>query len=582
MGEVPARTVGRRNQGCLDEMGTALLIAISTLGCGSGAVGPAAPPPPPPTISVSVTSPSSSVNLGATVTLTPSVTGSTNTGVTWSVDQVNGGDAAVGTITSSGIYTAPGILPQPATATITATSVADTSDGGSVTLTIASGFSIVVSGPASVDAGAGATFQAAFSPAAGSNPNLGVTWSVSGPGCTGAACGSIDGNNAGTAEAPEASYTAPAIAPSPNSVVVTATPTAEPSAAASTTVTVNPIVQVQISPQTIQLPTGGTTVFQASVRGSANTAVSWDLNGVSGGDSGVGTITPSQSNPNQATYRAPLIAPMAGSVAVDARSNADPSDLATATVTIASSFSSVVISSLAPSSATAGAPGGIALSVTGATFVASNPGPGSAILIGGVARATSCDSSGDCTTSLAAADLATADQLAIQVQNPDLTMSNIVSFIVVAAAASPTQIPLTPSAPTATNENIVVADLSTAGSSAPASDVNLNLVALGAFDTSTETCSLGGNSVPLVRPASGTATQNICAFSVSGLDPSYVYTLTGPAPADITISATAPLGLGIVQVTLLVPSTAATGARTLFVQSPALDVTAATGALDVQ
>ena len=161
-------------------------------------------------------------------------------------------------------------------------------------------------------------------------------------------------------------------------------------------------------------------------------------------------------------------------------------------------------------------------------------------------------------------------------------MSNIVSFIVVAAAASPTQIPLTPSAPTATNENIVVADLSTAGSSAPASDVNLNLVALGAFDTSTETCSLGGNSVPLVRPASGTATQNICAFSVSGLDPSYVYTLTGPAPADITISATAPLGLGIVQVTLLVPSTAATGARTLFVQSPALDVTAATGALDVQ
>jgi hypothetical protein len=31
-----------------------------------------------------------------------------------------------------------------------------------------------------------------------------------------------------------------------------------------------------------------------------------------------------------------------------------------------------------------------------------------------------------------------------------------------------------------------------------------------------------------------------------------------------------------------VPSAAATGARTLFIQNPALDVTAATGALDVQ
>jgi hypothetical protein len=42
------------------------------------------------------------------------------------------------------------------------------------------------------------------------------------------------------------------------------------------------------------------------------------------------------------------------------------------------------------------------------------------------------------------------------------------------------------------------------------------------------------------------------------------------------------LGLGIVQVTLLLPSAAATGARTLFIENPALDLTAATGALDVQ
>jgi len=581
MGEVPARTVGRRNQGCLEILGTVLLAAISTLGCGVGAVGPATTPTPPPTISVSVTTSSSSVNLGASVTLTPSVTGTTNSTVTWSVNQVNGGNATVGTITSAGIYTAPAILPQPASATITATSVADANASGSATLSIASGFTLLVSGPASVNSGAAGIFQATFAPAAGSNPNFTVTWSVAGPGCSGATCGLIASSNLGSAEAPEGTYTAPAIAPSPNSVIVTATPLADPSKADSMIVTVNPIVQVAISPQSIQVPLGGSTTFQATVTGSVNTAVSWDVNGIIGGNSSVGTITPSISIPNQAGYTAPQNAP-AGAVDVEARSNAEPSVAATASVTFAAQASNVAIASLAPSSATAGGAGGITLRVTGTNFVASAPGPGSTILIAGAPRVTSCDSNASCTTSLSAADLAVAGQVSIQVQDPNLSVSNSVSFVVVAAETTATQIPLTPSAPAAAGENIVVADLSTAGSPAPASDVNLNLVAMGPFDTATNTCTLGGNAVTLLRPASGTATESICAFSVSGLDPSYAYTLTGPSPADITIVAEAPLGLGIVQVTLLVPSTAALGARTLFVRNPALDTSAATGALDVQ
>ena len=585
MGEVPARTVGRRNQGCLQKLGTAILAAISTLGCGTGAVGPVTAPAPPPTISVSVTSPTSSVFLGASVTLASNVTGTTNTAVTWSVNQVTGGNAAVGTITAAGIFTAPGILPQPASATITATSVADASASGSVVLTIASGFTITVSGPASVNSGAGATFQAAFAPAAGSNPNFGVTWSVTGPGCAGATCGLIATNSAGSAEAPETTYSAPTIAPSPNSAVLTATPLADPTKAASAIVTINPIVQVRISPLSASVALGGSTPFQASVTGSADTGVTWDVNGVIGGNSTVGTITPSISIPDEASYSAPLsVAAGVTSVAVDAHSDAEPSAFATATVTFASSSSitPAAITLLAPSSATAGAAGGITLLVTGANFVPSSPGPGSTILIGGAARATSCDSSSDCTTSLAAADLATAEQLSIEVQNPDLSLSNNVSFVVIAAPTMPAQISLTAAAPTAAGKDIVVADLSTAGSSAPPSDVNLNVVAIGTFDTSTDTCTLGASSVPLVRPASGAATENICAFSVSGLDASYVYTVTGPSSPDVTISATAPLGLGIVQVTLLVPNAAATGARTLFIQNPALDVTAATGALDVQ
>ena len=127
-----------------------------------------------------------------------------------------------------------------------------------------------------------------------------------------------------------------------------------------------------------------------------------------------------------------------------------------------------------------------------------------------------------------------------------------------------------------------VVDLSTNGSSSPSQDASLNVVAVGPYVPATGSCTLGGGPVMLVRPSSGTATLDVCAFSVSGLDPSLTYTLTGPSPADITIVAKAPLGLGIVQLTLQVPSTALPGPRTLFVQNANLDVTAATGGIEVQ
>jgi hypothetical protein len=69
---------------------------------------------------------------------------------------------------------------------------------------------------------------------------------------------------------------------------------------------------------------------------------------------------------------------------------------------------------------------------------------------------------------------------------------------------------------------------------------------------------------------------------VSGLDPSFTYTLTGPAIPDITIIGLEPLGLGILHIELLVPATAATGPRTLFVENPNKDKAAASGAIEVR
>jgi hypothetical protein len=130
--------------------------------------------------------------------------------------------------------------------------------------------------------------------------------------------------------------------------------------------------------------------------------------------------------------------------------------------------------------------------------------------------------------------------------------------------------------------DIVVVEPSTAGSTLPQSNVTLAIQAIGVFSAATNTCALGASPVILPRPSTGTATIDICAFSVSGLDPSFTYSISGPAAADVTIAAKQPLGLGIVDLTLLVPATAQVGARTLFIENPNKDKAAATGALEVR
>jgi hypothetical protein len=173
--------------------------------------------------------------------------------------------------------------------------------------------------------------------------------------------------------------------------------------------------------------------------------------------------------------------------------------------------------------------------------------------------------------------------LSVAVQNPGGSLSNAATFIVVAAETNGADtILLTHDAPNVTGKDITVVDLSTTGSSVPSQNISLNVVSVSPFQPATGNCTLAGGPVPLVRPASGMATAHLCAFSVGGLDPSLTYTLTGPSPNDIIIVGKEPLGLGIVHLTLAVPSTAQAGARTLFIQNANRDLTAATGAVEVR
>lgn len=100
----------------------------------------------------------------------------------------------------------------------------------------------------------------------------------------------------------------------------------------------NPVaaqVSVTISPSTITLGTMATQPFTATVSGSSNTGVTWQVNGVSGGSSANGLISTTVLNTsNEALYLAPSSVPSPASISVTAISQADSTKSATATVTI--------------------------------------------------------------------------------------------------------------------------------------------------------------------------------------------------------------------------------------------------------
>ncbi len=73
---------------------------------------------------------------GDTQPFTATVTGTTTTSVTWSVSGVPGGNAAVGTINASGVYTAPDSLPSPSNVTVQAASVVQPSATGASNVTL--------------------------------------------------------------------------------------------------------------------------------------------------------------------------------------------------------------------------------------------------------------------------------------------------------------------------------------------------------------------------------------------------------------------------------------------------------------
>jgi hypothetical protein len=367
-------------------------------------------------------------------------------------------------------------------------------------------------------------------------------------------------------------YQAPGAIPSPNPVSVHATSLVDTTRSASAQITVINHVVVTVQPSTATLPPLAVQGFSATVLGASNQSVVWQIQGSACSVAGAcGAIDAN------GVYAAPGSAPSPDAVAIVAISADDPQQSGLANLAIATGAN---ILALHPASVYAGAANGFTLRVNGSNFATSAPGPGSTLLIAGTARTTTCNSVTECTAPVTAADVSVPGNLSIQVRNPDATTSNSVSLMVIAPNISDEIISLANVALSATAKDIIVVDPTTDGASLPNADVDLNVAALGAFSTATNSCSLAGNPVPLQRPATGLAAADICLFSASGLDTSMAYTLTGPG--DVTVIAKQPAGLGIIHLTLQISAAAIPGARTLFIQNTNFDKTAATGALEVQ
>ena len=290
---------------------------------------------PSPTQNITVYS-AGDVPVRQTRQLTAYVPLSPNT-VTWSVNGIVGGDATFGTVSATGLYTAPLTPPEkPVSVAATSTAYADKSSAVAINVTqlpvqlwsispatgAAGTFRFSLNGANfnanSVISMEGATVAASFvSPtsmrASGTVPAIlagkRISVKVVNPGLGGTTSSSVTYTVATAATPGTGDGTTPTSEPTP-------TPTPTPTA-----------TTISLTPSAATLAPLGTRQFTAGVSGNANMSVTYSVNDVVGGNSGLGTIT------SGGLYTAPS-ATSAQTVTIRAVSVATPTAVATATVTI--------------------------------------------------------------------------------------------------------------------------------------------------------------------------------------------------------------------------------------------------------
>ena len=205
----------------------------SATGTSSSPSAPTSPGSPPTSVSVSITPNTVSLVASNTQQFTATLSGTTNTAITWQVNGVTGGNSSVGTVSASGLYTAPAVTSN-TSITVTAVSVDDATKSASAAVTVTPPSSqpgptvkITIS-PTNVSVTGNNTQQ--FSATVSGSSNTAVTWKVNG----------VTGGNGSTGTVTSSGlYTAPAVTAN-TSVTITAVSVSDSTKSASAAVTVTP------------------------------------------------------------------------------------------------------------------------------------------------------------------------------------------------------------------------------------------------------------------------------------------------------------------------------------------------------
>lgn len=257
----------------------------------------------PPPVTVTVSPATATVRVGRSRQFAAAVAGTTDTRVNWS--------ATAGAVDGAGRYTAPGSVPA-GTVTVTAASVPAAPAAGSAAVTVLPLPRITSLAPSPVPAGA-------------------FTLTVNGEGFVGGSTVWFRGAPLATTFVSAAQLRAAGNAAAGTGIAVyVATPDNETSNTVTVEVTAPPApapVTIAISPATATVRVLRSLQFKATVTGTANQQVLWLVNGIRGGNYGVGTIN------GAGVYVAPARVPKE-KVTVTVQLAADPARAASANVQV--------------------------------------------------------------------------------------------------------------------------------------------------------------------------------------------------------------------------------------------------------
>jgi Cellulase (glycosyl hydrolase family 5) len=265
---------------------------------------------------ISISPATAVVPAGNTQQFSATVTGTTNSLVSWKVNGTLGGNSTVGTISGSGLYKAPNVS---SNSSVMVTAADGTSQANaSVTIVPAATPVSVSISPTSANVQVGRSQQ--FTATVSGTTNTAVNWLVG---------GILGGNSSVGTISSTGLYTAPSSVPA-NPVTVTAQSAFASTSSSNAIVTILPAptpVSVSISPTSANVQVGQSQQFTATVSGTTNTAVTWLVSGILGGNSSVGTIS------STGLYTAPSSVPT-NPVTVTAQSVYASTSSSNATVTI--------------------------------------------------------------------------------------------------------------------------------------------------------------------------------------------------------------------------------------------------------